>query len=266
MNGFLGDGVADLTDVRLEGVGLVDSAVVRRTDVRAVVVVDTDVVDTPDDNLCLGVVPLLVPTVLVLTLETVDPPDAFLERVADVGVSEGAVLNVASLIALDKLEFGREVDGIRSVDFGAEERIVETRERTEGAIDFGFGEEVMSLLSMGFVPFGVGLVFPVRVEGCTTISVAFDRTDVILCESGVSFESGRTSLDLGVVGTRGDERPMVRTLAADEVAVASRPCLWGPLILRLSTDARSECTLSVSDSASATAEDLRRAVRLGLEG
>lgn len=232
MNGFLGEGVADLIGVRLEGVGLVDSAVVRRTDVRGtvavVVVVDTDVVDTPDDNLCLGVVPLLVPTVLVLTLETVDPPDTFLERVADVGVSEGAVLNVASLIALDKLEFGREVDGIRSVDFGAEERIVETRERTEGVIDFGLGEgdeEVMSLLSMGFVLFGVGLVFPVRVEGCTALSVAFDRTDVILCESGVSFESGRTSLDLGVVGTRGDERPMVRTLAADEVAVASRPCL-----------------------------------------
>jgi len=208
---------------------LVDSAAKRRAEVRGatavvVAVVDTDVVDTPDDNLCLAVAPLLVPTVLVLTLETVDPPDAFLERVADVGVtiSEAAVLNVASLIALDKLEFGREVDGIRSVDFGADERIVETRERTEGAMDFGFGEgeeDVMSLLNVGFIPFGEGL------EGCIALSVALDRTEVILCESGVSLESGRTSLDLGVVGTRGDERPTVRTLAADEVVVASRACL-----------------------------------------
>lgn len=234
MSGFLGEGVADLEGIRLEGVGLVDSAAERRPDVRVgtavvVVVVDTEVVDTPDDNLCLAAAPLFVPTVLALTFETVDPPDTFLERVADVGViaPEGAVLNVASLVALDRLEFGREVNGIRSVDSRVEERIVETRERTGGAMDFGFGEgeEVTSLLNMGFVPFGAGLVLPARVEGCAALSVTPDRTDVILCESGVSLESGRTSLDLGVVGTRGDERPMVRTLAADEVVVASRACL-----------------------------------------
>lgn len=232
MSGFLGEGV-EVLGVRLEGVGLVDSTAERRTDVRVatvviVLVVDTDVVDTPDDILCLAGMPLLVPTVLVLTFDMVEPPDTFLERVADVGVtaSDGAVLNVASLVALDKLEFGREVDGIRSMDSRVEERIVETRERTEGAMDFGFEEaEVMSLLSAGLVPLCVGLAFPVRVEGCTTLSVALDRTDVILCESGVSLESGRTSLDLGVVGTRGDERPTVRTLAADELVVASRLCL-----------------------------------------
>jgi hypothetical protein len=99
-----------------------------------VVVVEVDAVD---DSLSLTGVPLFVPTVLALTFDTVDPPDTFLER--GVIISEGAVLNVASLIALDRLEFGREVDGIRSVDSLADERTVETRERTEGAIDFGFG-------------------------------------------------------------------------------------------------------------------------------
>lgn len=231
LSGFLCEEVVVLAGVRLEGVNLVNSAAPRRTDVRvatAVVVVEVDAVDTPDDNLSLTGVPLLVPTVLTLTFETVDPPDTFLER--GVIASEGAVLNVASLVALDKLEFGREADGIRSVDSLAEERTLETRERTEGAMDFGFGagEEVMSLLSAGFVPFGVGLILPVRGEGalrCIAFSVALDRTDVMLCDSGVSLESGRTSLDLGVVGMRGDERPMVRTLAADDAVVASRACL-----------------------------------------
>ena len=235
LSGLFDEGVADFEVVRLVGVGLADSAVERRTDVRVatavvvVVVVDTDELDTPDDNLGLAVAPLLVPTVLELTFETVDPADNFLERVADEGVSsEGAVLNVASLVALDKLEFGREADGIRRVDSRAEERIVETRGRTDGAMYFGFGEgeeEVMSLASVGFVPFGVGLEVPVRIDGCITLSVTPDRTDVILCESGVSLESGRTSLDLGVVGTRGVERPRVRTLAEDEEVVASRACL-----------------------------------------
>lgn len=222
--------MAILAGVRLEGVSLVNSVAERRADVRvATAVVVVDVVDTPDDNLSRTGVPLPVPTVLALTFETVDPPDTFLER--GVITSEGAVLNVASLIALDKLELGREADGIRSVDSLAEERTLETRERTEGAMDFGFGvgeEEVMSLLSVGFVPFGIGLTLSVRGEGtlrCIAFSVVLDRTDVILCDSGVSLESGRTSLDLGVVGTRGDERPMVRTLAADEVVVASRACL-----------------------------------------
>jgi hypothetical protein len=149
---------------------------------------------------------------------------------------------------------------------------VEIRERTEGVMDFGFGEgeqDVIILLSAGLVPFGVGLTLPVRSEGvlrCIAFSVVLDRTDVMLCESGVSLESGRTSLGLGVVTLRGDERPMVRTLAADDVIVASRACLWGLLILRLSTDARSECTLSVSESASPVADDLRKAVRRRCEG
>jgi hypothetical protein len=137
LSGFLCEEVVVLAGVRLEGVSLVNSDAPRRMDVRVatavVVVVEADVVD---DNLSLTGVPLFVPTVLALTFDTVDPPDNFLER--GVIISEGAVLNVASLIALDKLEFGREVDGIRSVDSLAEERTVETRERTEGAIDFGF--------------------------------------------------------------------------------------------------------------------------------
>lgn len=130
-----------LADVRLVGVNLVNSDAPRRMDVRVataeVVVIEVDAVDV---NLSLTGVPLFVPTVLALTFDIVDPPDTFLER--GVIISEGAVLNVASLIALDKLEFGRGEDGIRSVDSLAEERTAETRERTEGAIDFGFGEGV----------------------------------------------------------------------------------------------------------------------------
>lgn len=84
------------------------------------------------------------------------------------------------------------------------------------------------LLSAGLVPFGVGLISPVRGEGvlrCITFSVVLDRTDMMLCDSGVSLESGRISLGLGVGALRGDERPMVRTLAADDDDVASRACL-----------------------------------------
>lgn len=84
------------------------------------------------------------------------------------------------------------------------------------------------LLNAGLVPCGVGLTLPERGEGvlrCIAFSVVLDRMDVILCDSGVSFESGRTSLSLGVVALRGDERPMVRTLGADDVVVASRACL-----------------------------------------
>lgn len=139
LSGFLCEGVVFLAGVRLERVSLVNSDVPRRTDVRvATAVVVVVEVDTVDDNLSLTGVPLFVPTVFALTFDIVDPPDAFLER--GVVISEGAVLNVASLIALDKHEFGRGADGIRSVDSLAEERTVETRERTEGAIDLGFGE------------------------------------------------------------------------------------------------------------------------------
>ena len=75
-------------------------------------------VDGPD------VVPFLavVPTVRVLAVDNVDPPDVLRERApldpADVGVSsDGAVRNVLSDVAEDRLEFGRGVeDGMRSVD------------------------------------------------------------------------------------------------------------------------------------------------------
>ena len=76
-------------------------------------------VDGPPD-----VVPFLavVPTVRVLAVDNVDPPDVLRERApldpADVGVSsDGAVRNVLSDVAEDRLEFGRGAeDGMRSVD------------------------------------------------------------------------------------------------------------------------------------------------------
>ena len=75
-------------------------------------------VDGPDAVLFLAVVP----TVRVLAVDSVDPPDVLRERApfdpADVGVSsDGAVRNVLSDVAEDRLEFGRGVeDGMGSVD------------------------------------------------------------------------------------------------------------------------------------------------------
>ena len=75
-------------------------------------------VDGPDVAPFLAVVP----TVRVLAVDSVDPPDVLRERApldpADVGVSsDGAVRNVLSDVAEDRLEFGRGVEeGIRRVD------------------------------------------------------------------------------------------------------------------------------------------------------
>jgi hypothetical protein len=98
-----------------------------RTGVRA------EVRETPDatrartagpDPAALVVVPFLavVPTVRVLAVDSVEPPDVLRERAplepAEVGVSsEGAVRNVESDVAEERLELGRGVeDGIRRVD------------------------------------------------------------------------------------------------------------------------------------------------------
>lgn len=100
--------------------------------------VRVEVTDTPDatrartidippgpDPAALDVVPFLavVPTVLVLRVESVDPPDALRERAplepAEVGViSDCAVRKVdVSDIAEERLELGRGMeDGIRRVD------------------------------------------------------------------------------------------------------------------------------------------------------
>lgn len=102
-------------------------------------VVRVEVTETPDatrartvdippgpDPAAQDVMPFLavVPTVRVLTVESVDPPDALRDRAplepAEVGVasSDGAVRKVdVSDIAEERLEFGRGVeDGMRRVD------------------------------------------------------------------------------------------------------------------------------------------------------
>ena len=64
----------------------------------------------------------VVPTVRVLTVESVEPPDVLRDRAplepADVGVSSvGAVRNVESEVAEDRLELGRTTEeGIRRVE------------------------------------------------------------------------------------------------------------------------------------------------------
>lgn len=95
--------------------------------------VRVEVMETPDatrartgpGNPALDVGPFLavVPTVRVLTVERVDPPDVLRERAplepAEVGVtaSDGAVRKVESDVAEEIVEFGRTTeDGIRRVE------------------------------------------------------------------------------------------------------------------------------------------------------
>lgn len=102
------------TGVRVEVMETPDATRVRTVD------------PVPDpDPVTLDVVPFLavVPTVRVLTVERVDPPDALRDRAplepAEVGVtsSDGAVRKVVSDVAEERLEVGRcAEDGMRRVD------------------------------------------------------------------------------------------------------------------------------------------------------